>query len=83
MPTLDFVPYICYTTGLQKTPDLEEKTLSFQTLINPEINIGGRVELRSENAPQLNGLYYIKQFTYKGDYDGTEWYQICEGEVSN
>lgn len=45
-------------------------TMTVQTLLYPQINPGGRVQVRSS---EINGLYRVNRVTHKGDSMGQEW----------
>ena len=74
-----YIPAVNARTGLVNTPEREFSKVTFDTLINPSIAVGGRVFLESGVAAHLNGVYRIDSITYKGDYEGAEWTQTITG----
>lgn len=75
----DFVPLVNNATGLLLTPKKKKYEVTFNTLLNPSIKIGGLVKLESILAENLNGTYKVLTITYRGDSQGTDWSQevIC------
>jgi len=71
------VVVISAETGLLETPTKKAKELNFKTLLNPNIKIGGVIELKSTTAVQLNGVYRVNTLKYSGDNYGTDWTQEC------
>ena len=71
-------PVVSSATGLLTTPERSMQRVSFSTLINPALRIGGLCRLESTLAPQMNGLYRINSMGYEGDIDGSAWQQQCE-----
>lgn len=45
------------------------------SLLNPSLNPGDRMELRSKDA---NGIFKIDTVKHMGDTRGQEWYTVCE-----
>lgn len=76
-----YIPVVSAGTGLLNTPEREEKQVTFQTIMNPSIKLGGRVQLKSVTAPYLNDVYKVTAISYTGDYDGTVWTQSVTGKV--
>jgi hypothetical protein len=74
-----FIPVVSAATGLISTPTRESKRVTFQTMINPTVKIGGLVQLKSVTAPHLDGIYKIETITYSGDNYGDAWTQTCTG----
>ncbi|MDR0453478.1 MAG: hypothetical protein LBH05_01550 [Deferribacteraceae bacterium] len=72
------VPIISAETGLIDTPEKKEKSVTFKTVINPEIKLGGCVSLKSATAEHLNGTYKVLSMNFKGDYMGADWTQSVE-----
>jgi len=70
-----FIPVVNADTGLLNTPQKENQRVSFETLMNPSIIIGNRVDLRSKTAPYLSGIYKVSDITYSGDSRGQQWQQ--------
>ena len=79
--TSRFIPVVSAATGLISTPTRESKLVTFQTLINPTVKIGVRVQLESTTAPFMNGIYKIETITYSGDNYGDAWSQTCTGRL--
>jgi hypothetical protein len=76
-----FIPIVSAATGLISTPTRDSKMVTFQTLINPTVKIGVRVQLESTTAPFMNGIYKIETITYSGDNYGDAWSQTCTGQL--
>lgn len=76
-----FIPVVSAETGLISTPERKSREVTFQTLINPSVKIGRRVQLISATAPHLDGVYRIETINYKGDNYGDEWTQVCTGRL--
>jgi len=73
------VPVVDADTGLLNTPSREQSRIEFSTLFNPLLRLGGRFEMRSANAPHLNGVYKIDSMGYSGDTRGADWLQTVNG----
>jgi hypothetical protein len=80
--TTGFVTLVSSDTGLISTPERTFSKVTFQTLMNPAVKIGRRVNLISTTAPHLNGVYKINTISYQGDNYGSEWSQTCTGLLS-
>lgn len=78
-----FIPLVNAATGLISTPERENKLVTFSTLINPSIKIGGRAKLTSTTAPHLDGTYRIETINYAGDNYGKDWMQTCTGRLAS
>jgi len=74
-----FVPLISAKTGLINTPQRQNQKVTFDTLMNPTVKIGGKAQLESKTAPHLNGVYKVESMGYKGDYHGSDWSQSITG----
>ena len=72
------VPIISPETGLLDTPEKKASVMTFSTVINPEIKLGGSINLKSTTAKHLNGSYRVETIQYKGDFSGSDWSQTCE-----
>ncbi len=72
-----FIPVISSETGLINQPQRANKIVTFTTMLNPSVKIGGRVDLRSETATHLNDIYRVETIKYTGDNYGSEWTQDC------
>ncbi len=70
-----FIPLVRADTGLINAPTRQEKKVTFTTLTNPTLKVGGLCELESVYSPHLNGTYKIEYIEYKGDTYGTDWNQ--------
>ena len=68
-----FVPLVSPGTGLITTPTREMSMITFDTLMNPSILLGGLVQLESTVAPHINGRHKVFEINFKGDYDGDNW----------
>lgn len=77
-----FIPVVSAKTGLINTPEREQQQVTFETLMNPSIKIGGLVELKTKFAPHLNGIYKIQTIGYSGDNYGDAWMQTCTGYLN-
>ena len=73
----DYMPVVNLETGLLETPIKKAQELTFKTLLNPTIKIGGLVKLESMTAKQLNGIYKVMTIKYSGDNYGSDWSQEC------
>lgn len=69
------IPAVNSRTGLIGTPEREFSQVTFETLMNPSIVPGGRVQLESTVAAHLNGTYRVDSMTYTGDTEGNDWKQ--------
>lgn len=77
----ELIPVVNSDTGLINQPQRANKIVSFDTMLNPSIKIGGRVDLQSKTALHLVGIYKIETITYKGDNYGSDWIQSCSGRI--
>jgi len=77
--TNKFIPVVQASTGLISTPAQEESKVTFQTMMNPALKVGGLCELNAVTAPSLNGIYKINAIGYDGEYDGSRWTQTVTG----
>lgn len=66
-------------TGLINIPEQNEDGLKAQCLLNPQLNIGSVVEIKSEFNPDLNGQYRLISIDHKGDTHSNEWYSSFTG----
>lgn len=73
--TGSFIPVVSPETGLLNTPSRQSSKLTFDTLLNPSIRIGGLCEMKSNLAPQYNGVYKVETAVYNGDNYGADWKQ--------
>lgn len=71
----NFIPVVSAATGLLNTPTREALRVTFDTLLNPTIRIGGLCNLVSASAPQMSGVYKIDSVRYTGDNYGANWMQ--------
>lgn len=69
-------------TGLLDTPIFKDGAITFQTMFNPEIEIGGIISLDSHLAPDLNGIYKITQISSSGGTDGGDYKQTCSAKLT-
>lgn len=74
-----YIPTVNARTGLLNTPSREQSRITFDTLMNPSLKIGGLCDLESVSAPHLNGVYRIETIGYKGDNYGSDWSQKVTG----
>lgn len=74
-----FIPLVSAATGLIDTPEREQSKLTFSTLMNPTLKIGGLARLKSTTAPHMNGIYRLETIGYTGDNYGEAWQQTCTG----
>lgn len=80
--TSSFVPEVSAKTGMVSTPEREQSQVTFETLMNPALKIGGLCSIKSKFAPHLNGVYKLKTISYTGDNYGQSWNQTCTGELN-
>lgn len=75
----NYISVVSAETGLVNTPERENSLVSFETMLNPSIKIGGLVDLKSTTAGYLNGIYRVQQIVTKGDNYGQDWKQriVC------
>lgn len=71
----NFIPVVNAATGLLNTPTREAFKVTFDTLLNPTLRIGGLCKLESVSAPQMDGVYKIDAIGYNGDNYGKVWSQ--------
>jgi len=70
-----FIPVVSSETGLVDAPTRQMAKLSFDTLLNPSIRLGGLCDMQSKTAPQYNGVYKVDTIVYNGDNYGSDWKQ--------
>ena len=80
--TGSFIPVISAETGLINTPTREMYLITFDTILNPSIRIGGLCEMKSQLAPQYNGIYKVETIVYNGDNYGSDWKQSITGTIA-
>jgi len=73
--TSDYSPVVSAETGLLDTPKKSMNEITFKTLLNPQLRIGGLCELISTLDKRLNGLYKIVTIKTSGSYQGSNWEQ--------
>lgn len=78
-----FIPVVSAPTGLINTPQRQNQKVTFETMMNPSLKLGGRVKLVSKTAPHLNGVYKIETMNYGGDSDGSDWKQSVTSITGN
>ena len=78
-----FIPVISAQTGLKNTPERQNQKVTFETMMNPSLKLGGFAQLKSKTAPHLNGVYKIETMNYSGDYDGADWQQSVTAITSD
>ncbi|HQC45303.1 MAG TPA: hypothetical protein PLC97_08790 [Myxococcota bacterium] len=71
-----YAPLVNADTGLLTTPEIDGGEVTFSTIINPSIKLGGLVKLESTMAPDLNDIYKVTALTTSGDTDGGDWNQL-------
>jgi len=69
------VPVVQASTGLLGSPSREEERVTFQTIMNPALKIGGMCDINSKFAQDLNGIYKNMTIGYDGEYEGSTWTQ--------
>lgn len=76
----NYISVVSPETGLMNTPERENTLVSFQTMLNPSIKLGGLIDLKSTTANFLNGIYRVQQIVTKGDNYGQDWTQtiVCQ-----
>ena len=80
--TSRLVPIVSAETGLISTPTRESQLVTFESLMNPTVKIGGLASLKSATAPHLDGIYRIETIAYSGDNYGEAWVQTCTGRLA-
>jgi len=75
-------PVVSAETGLISTPTRDSSLVTFETLMNPTVKIGGLASLKSATAPHLDGIYRIETISYSGDTYGDAWTQTCTGTLA-
>lgn len=75
----NYIAIVSPETGLMNTPERQNGLVSFETMMNPVIKIGGLVDLTSVTATYLNGIYRVEQIVTRGDNYGQDWKQtiVC------
>lgn len=74
-----YIPVVDASTGLLDTPTREDQKITFNTLMNPALKIGGLCDLISTTAPHLNGVYKIDSMSLSGDNYGANWSMAITG----
>ena len=65
-------------TGLLDVSEIDDRRISFKSLLNPEINPTSTVEIKSE-IMNIDGFYRVRHVEYSGDTHKGEW--ILKGEA--
>jgi hypothetical protein len=73
--TTPFIPVISAETGLISTPTRNVQQVNFDTVLNSQIALGGRVNIQSSTAEYLNGIYRVETIEYRGSNYGGDWLQ--------
>ena len=73
-----YAPLVNASTGLLDKPEVEAGKITFITIINPTLKLGGMCKLESARAPKLSGAYKITAIMYSGDTEGQDWIQKIE-----
>jgi hypothetical protein len=60
---------------LQADIERQQQKVTFSTLLNPSIRLGGLCRLNSELIDYVNDVYKVQQIEYKGDTRGADWSQ--------
>lgn len=71
----NYIAVVDSETGLLTTPSIEEKKVTFDTLFNPLLKVGGLCKLETIFDPSMNGVYKIETIVYTGDNFGDDWSQ--------
>ena len=61
-------------TGLLNSPKKDDTFVTVETLMNPAIKCGGKVQLIS-TISNLNEIYRVETIDFAGDYRGQDWKQ--------
>ena len=77
----NFVPLVDAESGLMNTPERESLRINFDTILNPNIRLGGNFKLESKVAPIYNGIYQAIAISYSGDTEGADWKQNVTGAI--
>ena len=77
-----FTPVVQPSTGLLSTPTVEDGVITFQTMMNPSIVIGGLCQVNSSENSSVNGIYKVTVINYDGEYNGQSWLQTVTAVFS-
>ena len=77
-----FVPQVSSETGLSNAPVRENSIVTFETIMNTDLRIGGLCNIKSKLAKHLNGVHKINTINYSGEYDGEDWAQTVTASLS-
>lgn len=77
-----FIPLVNKESGLMTTPERDFFNVTFETVLNPQIALGGAFKLESSVTPQFNGVYQAIAINYKGDTEGSDWKQQVTGTIN-
>lgn len=69
---------ISQDTGMIGTPQLTQYGIKVKTLLNPNVVLGGQVQLESKINPLLNGLYYTDTIGFEIASRDTPFYAIIQ-----
>ena len=78
----NYISVVSPETGLINTPQRENSLVSFETIMNPVMKLGGLVDLQSTTASYLNGIYRVQQIVTKGDNYGQDWKQVVTCQLA-
>lgn len=73
--TTDFIPVVDAGTGLIGTPTRLQQRVNFSTLLNPDIILGGNIDLKATVDDYINGIYNVESIEYSGDNYSNDWQQ--------
>lgn len=73
--TLEYIPKVSAKTGLLPGAKFEKSKLTFKTMLNPFITIGGRLQFESFIDERMDGTYKVQSITTSGDTRGQDWSQ--------
>ena len=65
-------------TGLKQTPTRKNNIISFDTVMSLVIKLGGTIDLQSDTAKNINGVYRVETIVFSGDNYGSDWMQSVE-----
>lgn len=72
-----YIPEVNAASGMLGTPEESPGYVEFKTQLNPTIRIGGAVNLTSQAAPHMSGVYVVQAIGVSGDTHGSDWTMDC------
>lgn len=68
-----YIPVISPESGLISTPTRQQQIITFDTLMNASIELGGMIDLQSTTGFHVNGKHKVVTIETRGDYMGNDW----------